>query len=960
MEIKVGARFASYDEFDRALRKLQLQTNALFVKKTTKSVDVVNAHLASGAVELDRKLKFANATFTCKHGGNHRTRGTGIRPNQRTMKNDCPARIVIAARRASQELELTCVMLEHNHDTTSDMFASYPECRKLNDNEAKLVHPLLEMNVRPSLIVQKLKEDTGKVIIAKDIQNIKTSKSRGNDVEKLMQVICDLREKEKATVISITDENKELQVLYVQTKQMHRMFKGYPEVLILDATYRTNKHRMPLFVFMVEDGAGASHVVAYAFVASEQQHVVTKLLETFVNANSAAARTNVVIVDKDFTEIAAIRETFHSRPAVQLCQFHVMKAFRAAAGQLAHSAEERERLVASFSEMVNAPNPEKFEEAQTDYLRHANAQACTYFEKNWRNIPNMWARHLCDKEFTAGNNTTNRVESHNAKIKQILSSSDKLHEALRGVVKLSGALTQEARHRACVMKTSTFYSYDASSNIEAICAKKLTPYACSTIYKEAAKARKAPPEIQQLEPAVYTVSSACGTWHVVSEKTCTCTCTTFSRMGLLCRHIVAVYERNGAVPELSKFVKPRWFKFYHLRVMAADNNAEENCDASQESTEPLTMPGPAFHKMNRNQLFNHAMRTLKTIADFLADSPHEVFAARLEILENVYAEWLTEKSSGSARHVEQTKANQQTSTADSSVLPQAPSTLPQATSIQQAPSTLPHEPSILSQATPVLPQAPSTLPQEPSILSQEPSTLPHEPSILSQATSVLSQAPSTLPQEPSIPSQAASMLPQAPSSPSQLRLPLAKPRGRPKCKSVQRSKMPRQLSEIAATPFVQLAQIAQHKLLLTEIVGEATASKVLDHGYIIDEADVEVRPELLPSGLLDYRVQMRQLLPYFSGDAWLLLTSAVSTKKKNELWLCHACKEKDSGEIKMICCDHCLQWFHWYELDMLLPKWHGFNIPTPYVQDLCCSQASRCKEEVVVLQALQRQRQNLV
>lgn len=81
------------------------------------------------------------------------------------MKNDCPARIVIAARRASQELELTGVMLDHNHDTTSDMFASYPECRKLNDNEAKLVHPLLEMNVRPSLIVQKLKEDTGNTIV---------------------------------------------------------------------------------------------------------------------------------------------------------------------------------------------------------------------------------------------------------------------------------------------------------------------------------------------------------------------------------------------------------------------------------------------------------------------------------------------------------------------------------------------------------------------------------------------------------------------------------------------------------------------------------------------------------------------------------------------------------------------------------------------------------------------------
>lgn len=405
---------------------------------------------------------------------------------------ECPARVVIAARRASQELEVTCVVLEHNHETTCDMLASYPECRKLNDHEAKVLQPLLELNMRPSLIVQKLKRDTGKVIIAKDIQNMKTSMKRGDDVENLMQVIRDLREKEKATVITITDENKELQVLYVQTRQMHRMFEGYPEVLILDATYRTNKHRMPLFVFMVEDGAGASHVVAYAFVASEQQHVVTKLLETFVNENSKAACTNVVIVDKDFTEISAIRGAFTSRPAVQLCQFHVMKAFRTAVGQFTHSAEEKERLVSSFSELVYAPTSQKFEEAQTDFLLHANCQACAYFEKNWGNIKNMWARHLCDKEFTAGNNTTNRVESHNAKIKQILSSSDKLYEALRSIVRLSNGLSQEARHRASLMKTCTFYSYEASSNIEAMCAKQLTPYACSAVYKEAAKAKKSP------------------------------------------------------------------------------------------------------------------------------------------------------------------------------------------------------------------------------------------------------------------------------------------------------------------------------------------------------------------------------------------------------------------------------------------------------------------------------------
>lgn len=62
-----------------------MKTNTLFVKKTTKSVYVVNA-LSAGAVKLESKLQFANATFTCKRGGRHRTTGTGIRLNQRYVK----------------------------------------------------------------------------------------------------------------------------------------------------------------------------------------------------------------------------------------------------------------------------------------------------------------------------------------------------------------------------------------------------------------------------------------------------------------------------------------------------------------------------------------------------------------------------------------------------------------------------------------------------------------------------------------------------------------------------------------------------------------------------------------------------------------------------------------------------------------------------------------------------------
>lgn len=600
------------------------------------------------------------------------------------MKKGSPAQVVIAAKRLTQQLGITSIVLQHNHETSSEIYNSYPETRRFQDDEKQFVQPLLEMKVFPSLVVQKLNEKTGnyffcssmtaghsmifilfhfmifhssgfksspgslsfelitgKRIIAKDLQNLKDVNNRREGADQLMEVIEECRSKEHVKVIPVTDENQELQILFIQTQHMQQVFSFFPEVLLLDATYRTNNLRMPLFVFVVEDGSGRSHVVAYAFVASEQQHVVTHLLETFVKDNARAADTNVVVIDKDFTEIAAIREAFPSQPAVQLCQFHVIKAFRAAAGLVSNSVEERERLVSSFCEMLHAPTPDKFEEARMEFVRYANEEARKYFEKNWATIPEMWARHLCDQVFTAGNNTTNRVESHNGKLKNVLTSSGKLHEAVRALLKISSSMLHEARHQTALLQTCEFYSYTASGEVEKTCFKELTPYACALINKEQRKMKESPPEVRQSEPDVYSVKSAFGC-HEVSLKEQTCTCTTFSKMGLLCRHFLAVCQQSNKTPDLQKAVKARWFKSHQLGFMAesARKAASEASREETDVTEVLTMPGPSYERVNRNQRFNFAMRTFKAIADHLADCPAAVFTTRLEFLENVHSSWM--------------------------------------------------------------------------------------------------------------------------------------------------------------------------------------------------------------------------------------------------------------------------------------------------------------------------------
>ncbi|XP_077548938.1 uncharacterized protein LOC144162329 isoform X1 [Haemaphysalis longicornis] len=113
MEIKLGDRYSCYDDFEVALRRFEKATNSVFVKRSTKSVDIAN--YSKKTAKLDAKLKFFHAVFTCKRGGPIRTASRGLR-RRVTSKRNCPAHIVISARRTTQELEVTSISLEHNHN----------------------------------------------------------------------------------------------------------------------------------------------------------------------------------------------------------------------------------------------------------------------------------------------------------------------------------------------------------------------------------------------------------------------------------------------------------------------------------------------------------------------------------------------------------------------------------------------------------------------------------------------------------------------------------------------------------------------------------------------------------------------------------------------------------------------------------------------------------------------------
>ncbi|KAM7289013.1 uncharacterized protein ISCGN_029150 [Ixodes scapularis] len=119
------------------------------------------------------------------------------------------------------------------------------------------------------------------------------------------------------------------------------------------------------------------------------------------------------------------------------------------------------------------------------------------------------------------------------------------------------------------------------------------------------------------------------------------------------------------------------------------------------------------------------------------------------------------------------------------------------------------------------------------------------------------------------------------------------------------------LMALNVLPSLIVEKLKERSVLLAGFIDKRLCQRVLDGSYLLEETDVEVRPEALPSALLDCRVSLPRLRKYFTPDAWSLLTSSVGAKKSNELWICSLCKEKDDGELKMVCCEQCLEWFHW-------------------------------------------------
>eukprot|EP00644_Phytophthora_capsici_P010712 jgi/Phyca11/104073/e_gw1.9.942.1 len=66
-----------------------------------------------------------------------------------------------------------------------------------------------------------------------------------------------------------------------------------------------------------------------------------------------------------------------------------------------------------------------------------------YFDKNWNACNEMWSNFARGKHFTAGNTTTNRIESNWNQLKMLLGLKTRIYKTIAGLLQHQMTITQQ-------------------------------------------------------------------------------------------------------------------------------------------------------------------------------------------------------------------------------------------------------------------------------------------------------------------------------------------------------------------------------------------------------------------------------------------------------------------------------------------------------------------------------------
>lgn len=263
--------------------------------------------------------------FRCDKGG--RVRGRGVSRNTSSRMTECPFDLrLIRVAADSDRWRVAIQESTHNHSASEDL-RQHPLYRRPTEDERQRIDQLTIAGVPPRMIVSALQAENSYTLVgSKEVYNRKV-KQRQDRLEGLTPIEKLVRELEDDLAWAAnytTGDDGHINYLFFAYQPAITLTQSAPEILLIDATYRTNRYNMPLLHFMGVTCLNTSFSSAFCFMAAENEMMYRRAIADFKNLVIGEAKIEVILTDDEDALKNALSFIYPIVPQL-LCFWHVEK-----------------------------------------------------------------------------------------------------------------------------------------------------------------------------------------------------------------------------------------------------------------------------------------------------------------------------------------------------------------------------------------------------------------------------------------------------------------------------------------------------------------------------------------------------------------------------------------------------------------------------------------------------------
>ncbi|XP_049524246.1 zinc finger SWIM domain-containing protein 1-like [Dermacentor silvarum] len=466
----------------------------------------------------------------------------------------------------SPTLHYKIIKLQTKHNHTTNYYDLYPHSRLLNDAEKAEFFDFAKCNIGPKHFKNLVEQKTGKKLTTKDVNNykqrfsipIRNEQAHG---EMVLEKIHTLLANNPNWVIHYEkNQNNNLQFVLLQATHMREILEKYPEILFIDGTYKVNIEGYILYSILIEDGGGRGRPVCYAFLRNETTEIVQAMFAKFADFNPfVVSACRVVMIDKDMNELRILTKILPNSE-ILLCTWHVLHCFQQKVNEKARL--QRDQLLPLLKKIVYSFTVQDYLDRLAELEAMASKDFISYYMQNWHSCKEMWVHAYRQKLPTFGNNTNNRIESHNQKIKSYLTSSMHLVQAIEALVSYIDTDFLSLKFSKFKEMKLNLNINDAIEPFQLALSRNCTSEATGKVLEQYERFKKVDYLVTSTTNS-YVVASA-SSEHSVSLCLTRCMCAFYNQYSLPCAHILAA--RHFAQQDLfdKACIPDRWCKDHFL------------------------------------------------------------------------------------------------------------------------------------------------------------------------------------------------------------------------------------------------------------------------------------------------------------------------------------------------------------------------------------------------------------